>query len=72
MLTPLLNTLAGLRGQPFDRLFLQMLIVNNRSASVLINGQQWAGKAAPLMSIAHKLNTDHTAELEAARRLLGR
>jgi uncharacterized protein (DUF305 family) len=67
-----LATLAGVRGQPFDRLFLQMLIINNESATVLIKGQQWSGKSGPLMAIAHKLEDDHATELTAARRLLGR
>jgi uncharacterized protein (DUF305 family) len=67
-----LATLAGAKGRPFDRLFLQMLIINNESATVLLKGQQWSGKAPELMAIAHKLQDDHEAELPAARRLLGR
>jgi uncharacterized protein (DUF305 family) len=67
-----IKELANLKGEPFDRLFLQMLIINNESAANLLNGQQWAGKNAPLMSIAHKLSNDGKAELAKARQLLGR
>jgi uncharacterized protein (DUF305 family) len=63
--------LSQLKGEPFDRLFLQMLIKNDEAVTKLLTTQQWAGKAAPLMNIAHHLSNLHSAELLQARRLLG-
>jgi uncharacterized protein (DUF305 family) len=67
-----IKELANAKGEPFDRLFLQMLIINNEAAANLLTGQQWSGKNAPLMSIAHKLSEDGKVELAKARQLLGR
>jgi uncharacterized protein (DUF305 family) len=67
-----MGTLAGVKGEPFDRLFLQMLAINVEAEINLLNGQQWSGRNAPMMSISHKISDDHNAELKEARRLLGR
>jgi uncharacterized protein (DUF305 family) len=64
--------LSSLKGEPFDRLFLQMLIVNDQAAATLLTAQQWSGRAAPLMNIAHHLSNLQKVELAQARRLLGR
>jgi uncharacterized protein (DUF305 family) len=67
-----MKELANLSGEPFDRLFLQMLIINNESAANMLTGQQWAGKNPSLMSVAHELGEAGKAELVKARQLLGR
>lgn len=67
-----MTTLAGVEGTPFDRLFLQMLIINNEAATNLLNGEQWSGKAPALISLAHDLAASHQAEQGKARQLLGR
>jgi uncharacterized protein (DUF305 family) len=64
--------LSRFKGEPFDRLFLRMLIMNDQAAANLLTTQQWAGKAAPLMNIAHHLSDLHKAEMLEARRILGR
>jgi len=66
-----LAQLAQVTGEQFDRLFLQMLILNDQAVTNLLTTQQWAGKAAPLMNIAHHLTDLHNAEMIEARRLLG-
>jgi uncharacterized protein (DUF305 family) len=64
--------LSSITGEPFDRLFLQMLIVNDQAAATLLTAQQWSGRAAPLMNIAHHLSTLQKAEMLQARSILGR
>ena len=67
-----MELLAAQRGEPFDRLFLQMLIVNNQASANVLTAQQWGGKTPPLMDIAHRLAEAQKVELAQARRLLGR
>jgi uncharacterized protein (DUF305 family) len=64
--------LSRLTGEPFDRLFLQMLITNDQAAATLLTAQQWSGRAAPLMNIAHHLSNLQKVEVAEAHRLLGR
>ncbi|HEU5108638.1 MAG TPA: DUF305 domain-containing protein [Micromonosporaceae bacterium] len=67
-----MKELEGVSGEPFDRLFLRMLIVNNQASVNVLNAQQWSGKTPPLMDIAHRLAEAQKVELTEARRLLGR
>jgi uncharacterized protein (DUF305 family) len=59
-------------GEPFDRLFLRMLIMNDEAGAQLLTAQQWSGRAPPLMNVAHHLAETQKAELLEARSLLGR
>jgi uncharacterized protein (DUF305 family) len=63
--------LAGQKGEPFDRLFLQMLIVNDQAVASLLTAQQWSGRAPPLMAIAHRLSDLQKVEVAKARSILG-
>ncbi|ARZ66720.1 copper resistance protein [Streptomyces albireticuli] len=66
-----MNSLKGMTGTAFDKMFLTMMIEHHEGAISMANTEKRRGSYAPAKELADSIVTSQTAEIAQMRKMLG-